>query len=74
MLWVAVHLCLGNRLPARMVQKRRPFMLEPYLWRVEGGVVQERRATCRVFRCAVPLKHYTNSGQLSGPTLYLAYD
>ena len=72
LLSAVLHLCLAKKLPAGLVRNCRPVMLEPYLWRLETGVVQDRRVTRRELRRAVPPEHFAYWRQLSGQTLALA--
>ena len=50
----------------------RPVMLEPYLWRLETGVVQGRPVTRRELRCGVPPEHLAYGRQLACRTVALA--
>ena len=45
LLSAVLHLCLANKLPAWLVRNSWPVILEPYLRRLETGVVHERRVT-----------------------------
>ena len=72
LLWAVFHLCVAKKLPAWRVCNNRPVMLEPYLWRLETGVVHDRRVTRRELRQAVPTEHFAYQRQWSGRTLALA--
>ena len=52
------HLCLPKKLRAWLVRKSQPVMPEPYLQRLETGVVQDRRVTRRELRRVVPPEHF----------------
>ena len=45
LLSAVLHLCLAKKLPAWVVRKSWPVMLEPYLWRLETSVMQDRWVT-----------------------------
>ena len=53
-LTTVVHLSLGKRELAWLIHYRLPVMLEPYLPRVETGMVQERRMSRWECRRTVP--------------------
>ena len=72
LLSAVLHLCLAKKLPAWVVRNNRPVMQEPYLRRLETGVVQDRRVTRREPRRAVPPEHFAYRRQLSGQTLALS--
>ena len=59
-------LCLAKKLRTWLMRNRRPIILEPYLQRVETGVMQDRRVTRRDLRRAVPPEHFAYWRQLSG--------
>ena len=63
LLSAVLHLCLANS---------RPVMLEPYLWRRETGIVQDRRVTRRELWRAIPPEHFAYRRQLSGQMPALA--
>ena len=58
LLLAVLHLCLAKKLPGWLVRNSWPVMLEPYLRRMETGVVQDRRVIRQELRCAVPLEHF----------------
>ena len=72
LLSAVLHVCLAKKLPPWLVRNSRPVMLEPYLRRLETGVVQDRRVTRREPRRAVPLEHFAYRRQLLGQSLALA--
>ena len=71
LLSAVLHLCPAKKLPAWLVRNSRLVKLEPYLRRLETGVVQDRRVTRRHLRRAVPPEHFAYRRQLSGQTLAL---
>ena len=54
------------------MRNSRLVMLEPYLQRLETGVVQDRRVTSRHLRRTVPPEHFAVRRQLSGQNLALS--
>ena len=72
LLSAALQLCLTKKLPAWLVRNNRPVMLEPWLRRLETGVVQDLRVTRRQLRRALPPKHFAYQRQMSGQSLAVA--
>ena len=65
LLLAVLHLCLAKKLPAWLVRNSRLVIMEPYLWRLETGVVHYRRVTSWEFRGAVPLSSSPTGGSLT---------
>ena len=66
LLSTVLHVCLAKKLPAWLVCNTRSIMLEPYLRRLETGVLQKRTVTRWELRLAVPPGHFAYRRPLSG--------